>query len=75
MKRILNSSNFWNAVFGCIAMFVISSGGFETEITRDLILYAFILFGGKTASSALKDAIRSNRGVEYDPDTKKHAKL
>ena len=70
MKRLLKSSAFWTAVIGSIFMFL-TVLFIHSDVEKDLILYEFILFGGRTAVSGFSDIIKAQKGITYDEDEQK----
>lgn len=82
MKRLLKSSNFWNAVFfslsGLISIISIvlifkHIGGEEgidaaKEVIRDFLLYQFIIFSGRTAVTGISDILKSRNNVTFDEE-------
>lgn len=71
MKRLFKSSNFWNAVFAALVMFLTVQFVDDKDIQKDLALYEFILFGGRVAVSGLADILKANKGVTYNESTGK----
>lgn len=76
MKRLLQSSTFWNAVIA-VGMIILvckigctGNGGFLT--VPEIIL---LLFGGKQVHSTLKDYVRAKQGREYDKKDDKFKKV
>lgn len=71
MKRLLKSSNFWNAVIASIILMVcLKLGASET-----LGLAILGLFGLKTVASGVSDMIKDNQGIVYDPETNKEKRI
>lgn len=88
MKRILKSSNFWNAVFFTISGIIstvcmigilkyIGSDNPDDmiEVIKDFIFYQFILFGGRTVLTGADDLFKTYKGVTYNPETEKDEKI
>ena len=65
MKRLIKSSAFWTAVIGSVFMFL-TVLFIHSEVEKDLILYEFILFGGRTAVSGFSDILKAQKGVTYN---------
>jgi len=75
MNRILKSSNFWNAVIASIFMVITVFITADGEAQKNLIMYQFILFGGRTAVSGFSDIIKSSKKVTFNPETGKDEKI
>lgn len=74
MKRLLKSSAFWTAVIGSVVMFL-TVLFIHSEVEKDLILYEFILFGGRTAVSGVADILKANQGITYNELKKREERL
>jgi hypothetical protein len=71
MKRLLNSSSFWNAFIGSALLFL----SCMLPGCSDIAQYIFFLFAGKTAVTGLKDFTRAQKGVIYDEKEKGFKKI
>lgn len=71
MKRLLNSSSFWNAFIGSALLFL----SCKLPGCSDVAQYIFFLFAGKTAVTGLKDYTRAKNDVIYDDKDKGFKKL
>ena len=71
MKRLLNSSSFWNAFIGSALLFAscVAPG------CSDIAQYIFFLFAGKTAATGIKDYTRAKNDVVYDENKKSFKKI
>ena len=66
MKRILRSSNFWNAVFGTIFVVI----AFRLTGGSELISAGiFSLFGIRSLVSGGADFVKANKGIYFDVET------
>jgi len=70
MNRLFKSSNFWNAVICSVIMFLTAFFA-DAEVQKDLILYEFVLFSGRTAVSGLSDILKAKNKVTFNPETNK----
>jgi len=65
MERILKSSNFWNAFIASAVMF--ATAKFVTgDIQDKLLMYEFVLFGGRTAVTGVSDLLKASKGITYN---------
>ena len=65
MKRLLKSSNFWNAIIGTI--FVVVAFRFtESEL---VVSFVGALFGVKALASGSSDFVKANKGIYYNEQT------
>jgi len=70
MKRLLASSNFWNAVIASALLFAACK--LDCNGITD---YIFFLFAGRTAATGIKDFVRAKGGVEYDKEEQQYKKI
>jgi len=70
MKRLIASSNFWNAVIASALLFAACK--LDCNGITD---YIFFLFAGRTAATGIKDFVRAKGGVEYDKEEQQYKKI
>ena len=70
MERILKSSNFWNALIASGVMFA-TAKFLDGDIQDKLLMYEFVLFGGRTAVTGVSDLLKASKGITYNPETDK----
>lgn len=75
MKRLLQSSTFWNAVIAVGMIILVCKIGCTGEGFLSIPEIILILFGGKQVHTTLKDYVRAKSGVEYDKDSKTFKKV
>ena len=74
MRRLFKSSNFWNALIASVVMFL-TIIFIHSDVEKDIILYEFILFGGRTAVSGFSDILKSKNNVTFNPETGKDERI
>lgn len=68
MKRLLKSSGFWTAIIASIVLTI-------TFIVTDselVVTFVAALWGIDRAGKAAEDFIKTNKGVQYNPDTQRN---
>ena len=71
MKRLLKSSNFWNALIAS----VIVVGAYEFTDSETIVLGIFGLFGLRSVASGGSDLLKANKGVTYNEELGKDEML
>lgn len=75
MKRLLQSSTFWNAVIAVGMIILVCKIGCTGDGFLTVPEMVFLLFGGKQAHTTITDYLRTKQGREYDKETKTYKKV
>lgn len=75
MKRLLQSSTFWNAVIAVGMIILVCKLGCTGDGFLSIPEMVFLLFIGKQGHTTLKDYLRGKQGREFDKDSKTFKKV
>ena len=71
MKRLLNSSKFWNAIFASTFGIV----GFYFTKSEFIVIGIFSLFGLKQFSDGAKSLINAKNGIAYNKNSDQYESI
>jgi len=67
MKRLLKSSNFWNAIIASV--YVVTA--FKLTGSELIVAGMFSLFGLRSLVTGASDFVKANKGITYNEETQK----